>query len=139
MEKGFFDEYNESTSLFEFKFECLNFVISFVNYVSLESYYTILGQSRVAIFSKCLRMFKGSDGEEDRASDFHFNVPGFKSRFGHKNFSLIFTSFLQSLAPSGHLVKALLIIINIALFSFRPESVCDCSNECDFRLKVVCC
>jgi hypothetical protein len=56
---------------------------------------------------------KGSDGEEDRVSDFHFNVPGFESRFGHRNFSSTFhhsgTSTLArtipvSLANAGPLV-----------------------------------
>jgi hypothetical protein len=42
------------------------------------------------IFWKKLR---GSDGEEDRASGFHFNVPGFESRFGHRNFSSKFHHF----------------------------------------------
>ncbi len=36
---------------------------------------------------------EGSDGEVDRASDFHFNVSGFKPRFGHRNFSSRFHHF----------------------------------------------
>jgi hypothetical protein len=34
-------------------------------------------------------------GVGHKASDFHFNVPGFKSRFGHENFSSRFRVFLQ--------------------------------------------
>ncbi len=39
--------------------------------------------------------FRGPDGVGHRASDFHFNAPGFKSRFGHENFSSRFRVFLQ--------------------------------------------
>jgi hypothetical protein len=46
-----------------------------------------LSMDRVANFQR------GSYGEVDRASDFHFNFPGFKSRFGHKNFSSTFHYF----------------------------------------------
>jgi hypothetical protein len=42
---------------------------------------------------KSLPRIKGSDGEVDRASAFHFNDPGFKSRFGYKNFSSRFHHF----------------------------------------------
>jgi hypothetical protein len=48
------------------------------------------------IFSAFLgfsEIYRGSDGEVVRASDFHFNVPWFESRFGHGNFSSTFHHF----------------------------------------------
>jgi hypothetical protein len=40
-----------------------------------------------------LRKREGSVGVGDRASDSHFNDPGFESWFGHRNFSSIFHHF----------------------------------------------
>jgi hypothetical protein len=99
-------------------------------------------------FSSVERFRRGSDGEEDSASDFHFNDSGFTFRFGHRNFSSTFHHFynfstIRTLDRWKHF--PLSSVKNNWFAQFQnfhhamPVCECECVNECDFRLKVVCC
>jgi hypothetical protein len=107
----------------------------------------------------------GSDVVCHRASDFHFNVSGvpvqvsskwaflkllgcchrdvsgFDSRFDHRNFSSIFHHFWRPLSGEStfHYHQSWWLTCLIQLYHEMPVCECDCVNECDFRLKVVCC